>query len=209
MSESSDATAAVVTRGGTRFRRSALLFLPAMLGVLLLTLGTLFGVIPLNLYLSGQDFKLSSNGGPLVATGLKLNADNVQMKFDGKTFRVSDASIQHADLKKGLCISLTLKLPVVGTWTLTIKTDGDTEANDLTLGAVDLSAGMSTLRGTNANPVNLGVIKTSDGQFGVTAPSATLQKVVATGKSAKILGTVDLRGIGIPRLHRGSKGSCF
>lgn len=208
MSESS-AYASVVARGGTRYRRSALLFLPAMVGVLLLTLGTLFGVLPLNLYLSGQDFVLTSNGDVLVADGLTLHGGQVQMKFDGQQFPVSLATIDKAELAHGLCISLTLKFPVVGTWTVRIQTDGDTVAKNVTLGSISLSARSATLQGTVQNPVSLGPsVRGGDGLFGIGTGRATLTDVRMSGKSAVIKGTVNLRGIAIPRIHRGTKGSC-
>jgi hypothetical protein len=210
MSETNDAPAKVVSRGGTRFRRAGLLFIPAMIGVLVLTLATLFGILPLNLYLTGQDFKLSSNGGELVAKGLTLHGDQVQMKFHGKRYPIASATIDEAELKKGLCLSLTLDLPIVGKWTVRIQTDGDTLANDLTLGAVNLDGSPATLQGSKAHPVSLGPsVRGGAGLFGVDANKAVLRDVKASGKSAKILGTVNLRGIAIPRIHKGTKGSCY
>lgn len=209
MSES-NAAATVVARGGTRFRRAGLLFLPAMLGVLLLTLATLFGILPLNLYLTGQDFRLTSNGKVLIAQGLTLHGGQVQMKFDGKEYQVSLATIDKAELPDGLCISLTLKFPVIGEWTVRIQTDGDTVAKNLTLGSVSLGASTATLEGTIKNPVSLGPsVRGGDGLFGVSSGKAKLTDVKAAGKSAAIKGTVNLRGIAIPRIHHGTKGSCY
>jgi hypothetical protein len=222
VSDSSDAHAAAVTRGGTRFRRAGLLFIPAMVGVLALVLGTLFGVLPLNLYLTGQDFKLSSNGEGLTADGLTAYPTQVRMKFDGKTYGVANAVIKRADLPKGLCISLTLKVPVLGRWTVQIHTSGDTVAHDLTLGAVNLNALTATLRGSstngkplaangsNVNPLQLGPsVAGGAGLFGVSSPGANqLVKVEASGKSAVIAGKVNLRGVTV-NVHRGTKGSCF
>ena len=212
----------VVTRGGTRFRRAALLFIPAMGGLLALVLCTLFGVLPLRLYLSGQDFKLSSNGQGLTADGLSLYPTQVRMKFDGQTYGVADAVIKRAELPHGLCISMTLKFPVVGRWTVQIHTSGKTIAHDLTLGAVNLNALTATLsgrskdgkalaaNGANVDPVALGPsVPGGAGLFGVNSPGVNhLQRIEATGKSAVIAGTVNLRGVTI-NLHRGTKGSCF
>lgn len=227
--QSSDASAAPVagvTRGGTRLRRSGLLFLPAMGGVLVLTLALIFGLIPLNLAVSGQDFKITSNGQRLTTPqGMTLYPARITMK-DGKPVGVVVAGIPTATLAKGLCISLVLTFPVIGTWTIGIRTHHQTTAHDLVLDSSGLNADTTSLVPTTTDgrppradgknvvtPVALGPsVNGGAGRFGVNSGGEnSISNLRASAQGAIIAGTVNLKIPSISIHHgRGVKnGECY
>ena len=224
--QGSEAPAAGVTRGGTRYRRSALLFIPAMVAVGALTLGLIFGVIPLNLAVYGQDFKITSNGQPLITPkGMTLYPAQVTMK-DGKLVGVVVGGLPTVELPKGMCLSLALRFPVIGTWTIRIKTTGRTTVHDMVLDASGLNAGSTSLvpattdgkapRKDASNvktPVLLGPsVSGGAGRFGVNSGGAnSINALQASANGAIIAGTAHL---GIPHIsiHHGrgvQNGECY
>jgi hypothetical protein len=180
------------------------------LGIALgLTVATLQGSVPLNLVVSGQDMKLSSNGGPVqVPQGLTLYPSSIRMKNNGEERGVMIAGLPEAVLTKGLCISLVLSFPIGGTYTVRLHTSGRTTARQMTLDARGIEVGEAKLRpgrdGTQHLPITigagggdlLGLDPDAAQRFGVTAAGAgTLAGLRADAQGAVISGSVKLKGL--------------
>jgi hypothetical protein len=220
-------------RGHTRWRQSLMLFIPALLGVGALTVMTIQGVLPLNLALSGQDFKLASNGAAVATQGLSAYPSTIEMK-DGSHAPILMAAIPEAELADGICISLVLTFPLIGTNTLQINTDGEATVKDLQAAAelmaikgVALNAATSdgnapAKDGSNVkDPVAInkdaseldGISGGTPGSIGIDAPGVVrMAQLQATAKGATISGTAKLNGIGIPKIGRGrgtEHGECY
>ncbi len=126
-----------------------MLFIPAMFGVGVLALASLQGVLPLNLAVTGQDLKLSTQGDLVAAQGLSVYPSDIGMK-DGSRAPIILAGIPEASLPDGLCLSLVLTFPLIGANTIRLST-GDTHVNDMTVAASALSAGTATLYSKTTN----------------------------------------------------------
>jgi hypothetical protein len=214
------------SRGGTRFRRSLLLLVPALICTLLLAVAALQGILPLNLAVAGQSFELTSNGAPVqVPQGITMYPSTIKMK-DGSSQGVMVAKLPEAKLPKGLCISLSLTFPVLGTWTVRLHTSGSTTAKDMTLDNAGLNAGSATLApvfgsgGQVTQPVTIGQNAADlpggnsslNGRFGIDSPgSGSIDALQSSAEGAIIAGTAQLNGLSVA-LHHGSgpgKGACF
>ncbi|MGI8679654.1 MAG: DUF6230 family protein [Jatrophihabitans sp.] len=223
-----DAPAQAAAHGGTRWRRTGVLFIPAIVVLLAMAIATFLGVLPLNIAVSGQDFKITSNGAPIrVPKGLTLYQSTVQMKNGGDTRGVVIAGLPEAILDKGMCLSVVLTFPVVGTYTIQLHTSGKTTVKDMTLDGSSLTSGTANLvprtsdgkPGNGKNllaPVVLGEdasdIGGPPGRFAVNAPgSGSLDNLRASAQGAIIAGTADLAGLRV-YVHHGrgpSNGECF
>lgn len=210
------------SRGGTRWRRSVVLFVLAMLVVGLLTLGTLGGVIPLRLSVTGQDVKITSNGAPIQTPGgLAMYPTQVRMK-DGTQQVTVLAGLPEARLPKGMCVSVMLTFPVLGSNTFRLKSTRETTIEQMTLSADALRAtdaklvpstetGKPVAIGRDASDLG-GIPKGPAGTFGIDAPGAgQMSDLRATAQGAVISGTAALAGLGVKVAHgRGPEnGECF
>lgn len=211
-------------RGGTRWRRTAVLLVPGLVAAAVLVVTTVRGGIPINLVVSGQDLKLTSNGALVeLPRGITLYPSTVQMKNGGETRGIVIAGLPEAVLTEGLCISLVTTLPWAGTYTVRLHTSGRTTATDMTLDAAGIAVGAATLRpgGDAGEPIMLGPDAVVDadqlgddppGRFGVQAPgNGTLRALQADAQGAVIAGTVDLGGLSV-KTSRGSgveNGECY
>jgi hypothetical protein len=196
---------------------------PSLIAAVVLIVATLRGPIPLKLAISGQDIKLTSNGGPVeLPRGLTLYPSTIQMKYGGDTRGVMIAGLPEAVLTKGLCISLVLSFPGFGTYTVRLHTSGRTTAHQMTLNAAGINAGLASLTAgaDGREPIELGrhaldsFGPTSDahGRFGVAAPGAgSLRALQANAQGAIIAGTVDLNGLKVKvNSGRGVRnGECY
>jgi len=218
--------APAVPRGGTRWRRTALILAPALVAMIVLVVATVRGPIPLNLVVSGQDLKLTSNGGVVeLPDGLTLYPSTIQMKNGGETRGVVIAGLPEAVLTKGLCISLVVKFPVVGTYTIRLHTSGETTAKEMKLDASGLQTGSTTLSASYADgqlllPIAIGkdardmagAEDAPQGRFGIEAPGkGELKALQASAQGAIISGTVKLDGV-TAKLHPGDgveNGECY
>ncbi|MBJ8348446.1 DUF6230 family protein [Antrihabitans sp. YC2-6] len=221
-------------RGRTRWRQALMLFIPAILGVLALTVMTIQGVLPLHLAISGQQFKLTSNGAAAIAPqGLSAYPSSIKMK-DGSQAPVLMAGLPEAELTEGMCISLVLTLPIVGTNTLQISSSGNTTVKDMEAAADKMyirgaSLSASTNNGeapaTDAANVDAPVLINKDaselndlsggpsGALGLEVPGLVkMGELRASASGATISGTAQLNGIGIPKIGHGSgteNGECY
>ena len=217
-------SAALAPRGGTRWRRTGVVLLPSLAVAVALVIATLRGPIPLNLVVSGQDMKLSSNGAVVqVPQGLTLYPSSIRMKNDGETRGVMIAGLPEAVLTKGLCISLVLSFPG-GAWTVRLHTSGRTTARQMTLDARGIEVGEARLApgksGDKDLPITLGtgggdllgIGAEAAQRFGVTAAGAgTLAGLRADAQGAIISGSVNLRGLSV-KVNRGrgiGNGECW
>jgi hypothetical protein len=208
-------------RGKTRWRRCFILLLPALLGVGILTIMTIQGVLPLHLAVTGQDFKLSSNGGPAVASkGLTAYPSTIEMK-DGEIKPVLVAGLPEATLEDGMCLSLVLTFPFIGTNTLQIHTSGETVVEDMKASAAemyikgaslksltkdgeDANADGSNVESPGAINMDASEIGGHAGNLGLSIPGVVkMGGLQATAKGALIAGTAKLNGIGIPKIAHG------
>lgn len=220
-----------VTRGGAKWRRSAMLFIPAMLGVGILAVATLQGFLPLNLAVIGQDLKLSTQGDLIAPQGLSVYPSDIRMK-DGSQAPIVLAGIPEASIPDGLCLSLVLTFPLIGSNTIRIST-GETHVNDMTVSAASLAAGTATLYskttdgeipagdGSNVeSPVILnkdaselaGLSGGQPGTFGLeSGGSGTVTRLNAAAKGAVIAGTakLNLRSIKIGHGSGTENGECY
>lgn len=234
---SADVGSAPEVRGGTSWRRTAVLLVPALIAAGVLVVATVHGPLPLNLVVSGQDLKLTSNGGVVkLPRGMTLYPSTIRMKNGGETRGVMIAGLPEAVLTKGLCISLVVSFPAVGAYTVALHTSGETTAKQMTLDASGLEAGVTDLvprttdgkagngkTGAESNlliPVTIGEDASAlsggagntAGLFGIDAPgNGSLTALRASAQGAIIAGTVKLAGLSV-RVHRGSgvsSGECY
>lgn len=223
----------VPRRGAIRIRRSLLLLIPTGLAALILAIGTLMGYVPLNLAFSGQNVKLTSNGKPAYAPkGLSGYPNTLRMKNGGPIVGSKWLTIPEADLPEGVCISLVVKLPIVGEWTVQIATHGDTVVKDMTLKASDVHVGEATLRASTTDgkapkkdqsnvEANVVIGVSADeigggsdhaGGFGLTAPgAATLNKLQVSAQGGTVAGTAKLSrpGVSIGHGHGTEHSECY
>lgn len=199
---------------------------PALVAMGVLVVATVRGPIPLNLVVVGQDLKLTSNGGVVkLPDGLTLYPSTIQMKNGGETRGVVVAGLPEAVLTKGLCISLVVKWPVVGTYTIRLHTSGETTAKEMTLDASGLTTESTTLAPIFADgkllvPIAIGkdaremagASDAPEGRFGIEAPGAgQLSGLQASAQGAVISGTVKLEGLSA-KVRPGSgveNGECY
>lgn len=217
--------APAVIRGGTRWRRTALVLAPALVAMVVLVVATVRGPIPLNLVVSGQDLKLTSNGGVVeLPNGITLYPSTIRMKNGGDTRGVVIAGLPKAVLTKGLCLSLVVKFPVVGEYTIRLHTSGETTAKEMRLDQASLVTESTTLSAFHDGEVLLPIEIGKDarqmagaedapaGRFGIEAPGeGSIRALQASAQGAIISGTVKLDGISV-KMHPGSgveNGECY
>jgi hypothetical protein len=211
-----------VPRGGIRWRRAAAVLVPSLVLAAALVAATVRGPLPLNLVVSGQNLKLTSNGGNVeLPHGLTLYPSTIKMKNGGDTRGVIIAGLPEAVLTKGLCISLVLTFPMAGTWTVRLHTTGRTTARDMTLDAAGINVGLAELSpGGSTAPIDIGgpggkafgLGDSSSDTFAVAAPGAgSLSALQADAQGAVIAGSVHLAGLHV-QLNHGSgipNGECY
>ena len=110
---------------GTRWRKCVMLLAAPMLGILVMATLTLTGVTPLNLAITGQDFKMASRHGSHVVAeqGTMAYADLIEMK-DGSIRPTLKAALADAEMSDGVCLSLVLTFPLAGSFTVQLQTTG-------------------------------------------------------------------------------------
>ncbi|MCE5291462.1 MAG: hypothetical protein LLG14_19790 [Nocardiaceae bacterium] len=221
-------------RGGTRWRRCVVLLLAPMLGILAMAALTLTGQTPLNLAITGQDFKLASRPGSdvVAAGGATGYADIITMK-DGSIDPALKADLATAEMSDGVCLSLVLTFPIIGTYTVQLQTTGHTRITDMT-GYVDVvgAKGAELNAGTtdgkppakdasnvdrpgrvNLDASELEMAGGHAGTLGLELPGAVRAKsLFVGGKGATIRGTLSIGGITFPWISHGrgvAHGECF
>ncbi|MCE5287737.1 MAG: DUF6230 family protein [Nocardiaceae bacterium] len=212
-------------RGRLRWRRALPLFLSAGLGMLLLNAFLLAGVLPQNLSITGQQVKLTSNGRPAVAPeGLSTYIGVTQTKNNGPKIPTLMAHVPEIKLS-GLCMSLNLTFPVIGSWTIQLHSTKEVVIKDINVAASDAHLINARLNAeTNdgkapakdasnvVSPVELnknasdveGLEGGAAGLMGVEGRGAIYaDELRATNESNTISGTANLTGLGIPKIGHG------
>ncbi|CAM2996367.1 DUF6230 domain-containing protein [Skermania piniformis] len=220
-----------MTRGGTSWRRFVVLGIPALVGVAVLAGMLLFGVLPLGLYVVGHDVQIASaTDRGNAPQGLTAYVDVQQMKNGGSREPVAMAYVPQATLPDGLCLSLALTFPLIGTNTLRLDFTGHTVAREVTVAAADFRAGATRLTAASTDgadvrpdrsnldrPVRLGLdaaeLGGAAGGFGADIPGSTdIAQLAASAKKTVIAGTFRMSGIRLPRIGHGAgveHGACY
>lgn len=219
---------------GTRWRKCVVLLIAPMLAILAMGMLTLTGVTPLNLSITGQDFKLASRDGSRVVAeeGTSAYADLVEMK-DGSIRPALRAALVDAKMSDGVCLSLVLTFPLAGSFTFALQTTGQTRLTDLTahvgiVAAKDADLNPETTDGKPAaldmSNVSRGIRANLDasemafagghpGTLGLESPGAMrVGSLQIGGVGAKIKGTLKISGLKFPHLSTGrgvANGECF
>ena len=179
----------------------------------------------MNLAIQGQDIKLTSNGRPGVAPqGLQTYLGDTQMKNDGPHVATLMAHIPKVEAK-GICISMNLTFPVIGSWTVQLHSTKDLEITDVRANAAsahlvnarlyaatddgekpatDMSnvtaGGVINMNGADLDAIEGG----SPGIIGANLPGAIeFDELQADAKTAILSGRAKLTGLGIPKFGHG------
>lgn len=221
------------TRGVTRWRRSALLALPATVAVGAMVTAMMQGALAANLSLTSVPFTLSSK---TVAAPNGIGA--VLHTVDaGGAKSAAEVGIAKAGLD-GLCVHAvqSVNLPVIGdlgTWSLNISSPAAAtpltpeqlaageglQANKLILDAQSLKAATATLNASDTTPnvigaaadgagiKGTGINDGTPGQFGLdaTGGQTNIKNLNANANGATISGAITLPDLSIAVAH-GDKG---
>ncbi|MFB9370932.1 DUF6230 family protein [Kitasatospora sp. NPDC001664] len=192
------------SRGVTRWRRSALIAVPATAAVAAMTLAMAQGVLAANLSLTSVPFTLSSN---TVAASKGLGAVMTTVTAGSPT-AAAEVGLPKAGLD-GICIHAvqSVNLPVVGTigtWSMNISSPAAAtplttaqlaagqgiQANNLILDAQSVKGATATLNATAATPNQIGAAADSANikGTGITDGTAGQFGLDATGGQTDILG---------------------
>jgi hypothetical protein len=204
-----------------------------LLGVLAIAALTLTGQTPLNLALNGQDFKIASRDGSTVvaAEGATAYADVVTMK-DGRVDPALKAKLGAAEISDGVCLSLVLTFPYLGSYTVQLQTTGKTRLSDVTAHVDVVSA-----TGAELNPATKDGKPAAEDMHNVTQPirankdaselefaghrgtlglelpgAVRAGSLQIGGKSATIRGILAISGLKFPWISHGrgiAHGECF
>lgn len=206
------------TRGVTRWRRSAVIAVPAAAAVAGMAAAMLNGVLAANLAISNTDFTLKAAGVTTDHNGLSLVAQSIHRSTgttSGTDKGVAEVGITQATLNN-MCVAAHQTLPIVGAFDVKLTLPGTaTTANNLILNADSLSAQSATLQGSSSNPIILGqdaaqvgngITNGAAGAFGLvsgdssstsTLPGSTLGTLNANAQSATIGGSLSLTSGGL------------
>ncbi|RKE22382.1 cholesterol esterase [Streptomyces sp. TLI_171] len=221
--EPGTAAAAPAHRGVTRWRRSALVALPATAVVAAMTVAMAQGVLAANLSLTSVPFTLSSN---TVAAPKGIGAVLTTITA-GNSTAAAEVGLPKAGLD-GICIHAvqSVNLPVIGTigtWSLNITSPAATtplttaqlaagqglQANNLILDAQAVKGASATLNATAATPNQIGAAADSanikgagitDGTAGQFGLDATGGETDITGLRANANGATIGGAITLPNL---------
>ncbi|MFJ8045946.1 cholesterol esterase [Kitasatospora sp. NPDC096147] len=212
-------------RGVTRWRRSALIAVPATCAIAAMTLAMVQGVLAANLSLTSVPFTLSSN---TVAAPKGLGAVMTTVTAGSPT-AAAEVGLPKAGLD-GICIHAvqSVNLPVVGTvgtWSLNISSPAAAtpltsaqlasgqgiQANNLILDAQSVKGATATLNATATTPNQIGAAADSAnikgtgitdgtaGQFGLdaTGGQTDISGLKANANGATIGGAITLPDLAI------------
>lgn len=197
--------------GRVRWRRFAVMFVPAIgVTALLLTL-TAAGALASSFSISGQQFQVSADS--LTGTGFQ-EFGTVDEQVGNKPIAVSESEIGSASIKN-LCQSVVADFPLgLGTYTLRITAGGGTpvSASSLIIDASQLSGSTASFGhiniGQDASTLNAisGVPRGAPGSFGQQASTVSISGLRQTAYSTSA-GTFTLPGFSLS-LSAGAK-PCF
>jgi hypothetical protein len=200
------------TPGRVRWRRFAIIFVPAA-GISAVLLGlTANGALASSFSISGQQFQVSANS--LTGTGFQ-QFGTVDYTAGHTPVVVAESEIGSATITN-LCQSVVTDIPVLGDYTLKITAGGSGDspvsASSLIIDANQLSGSTATFNniniGQDASTLNAvsGVPEGTAGTFGQQASSVSITNLEQTAYSTSA-GTFTLPGFSLS-LSSGD-GSCF
>ncbi len=213
--------------GGTRWRRFGLAAIPAFVAIAALGGMSLLGILPLNLSIAGQPFKLAAHGSATVPQGLDAYASSAPAEPGGPAVPALHARIPEAEIADGVCLSFTLRFPIVGAYTLRVDTTGRTVVKDLRAAATSLQLGNASVDaatsdgrppapdGSNvAEPALIGrdaaAYGGTSGMLGVSAPGKTVVgDLQASAVGARLDGTLRINGMRLPKLSSNPYTPCY
>lgn len=192
------------TRGGTRWKRFAVVMVPSVAATAAIGVALAQGALAASFGVSGQEFKVSAQ--KLVGTGF-LQYGAVDTQHGGKNIPVAVSAFKSASID-GLCQSVVIpNIPLVGDVTMRLTAGGTTpvEAKNLYIDLDQLNADATF------NNINIGVAagdstkgpgmkgdgeKADPGSFAQEADSATLTGVQQTAWATSA-GTFKLSGLSL------------
>lgn len=174
-------------RGGTRWKRFAVVMVPSVAAAAAIGIGFSKGALAASFSVSGQEFKVSADS--LDGKGW-VQYGSVDVQHGGKSIPVAVSAFNSAEIH-GLCQSVVVPLPVVGDVTMRLEAgnDGKTvEAKNLYIDLDQLNANATFTNinmGVAAGDSNKGPgIKSGDtadaGSFAQEADAARLTDVKQT-----------------------------
>jgi hypothetical protein len=200
-------------RGGTRWKRFAVVMVPSVAATAAIGVALAQGALAASFSVSGQQFKVSADR--LDGTGF-VQYGAVVAQHGGKTLPVAVSAFDNATIK-GLCQSVVVPVPVFGDMTLKLSAGyGSTpvEAKNLYIDLDQLNAdatfrnidiGVAAGDSTKGPGVKSGD-KTDPGSFAQQADSATLTGVKQTAWATSA-GTFKLSGLSM-KVSKG-KNECY
>lgn len=191
------------TRGGTRWKRFAVVMVPSVAATAAIGVALAQGALAASFSVSGQEFKVSAQ--KLVGTGF-LQYGAVDTQHGGKNIPVAVSAFKSASIS-GLCQSVVIpNIPLVGDVTMRLTAgSGSTpvEAKNLYIDLDNLNAdatfnniniGVAAGDSTKGPGMKGGGEKADPGSFAQEADSATLTGVQQTAWATSA-GTFKLSGL--------------
>jgi len=193
------------TVGKVRWRRFAILLIPATIVAGLILNGLATGAIAASFTISGQQFKVSANH--LHGAGFKQFGD-ANTAPGGKTVPVATSVITNATLTN-LCQSVVMNTPF---GRIVLRLEAGQDANN-PVTANNLVIGLSDLRGDAVfNNVTIGAdageLGGARGSFGLSSGSIDIDGVRQTAYSTTA-GTFSLKGLHLQVLTGDAAKECF
>ncbi|MFF3326324.1 DUF6230 family protein [Streptomyces sp. NPDC002889] len=201
--------------GRTRWKRFALVLVPGVTAAAALGLAMAQGALAASFFISGQRFQVGADS--LTVRGLSIYG-MVDVPRQGAPVPVVVTGLRHAKID-GLCQSVVVPIPVLGTYTLRLTGDGArAEAKDMFIDGTSLAAGQASLDdleiGVAAGSLTKGKINPDDRDsrffdpngIAQQAASATLTDVRVTAVAVSAA-TLNVPGLNV-RLVKG-RDECF
>jgi hypothetical protein len=131
--------------GRTHWKRFAIGAVPTVVATAAVAVSMAQGALAASFSISGSDFKVSA--GSLSGTGF-ANYATVDVSRNGKRIPVAVSALENAKITD-MCQSVPVDIPVLGTYTMTLKAGGSgkaVKAKDLYIDMTDLQAKSGTFR---------------------------------------------------------------
>ncbi|MEU9014815.1 DUF6230 family protein [Streptomyces sp. NPDC048479] len=201
--------------GRTRWKRFAIILVPGIAAAATLGVAMAQGALAASFFISGQRFQVGADS--LTVRGLSIYG-MVDVPRKGTPVPVVVTGLRHAKID-GLCQSVAVPIPVLGTYTLRLTGDrGPAEAKDMFIDGTSLAASQASLDdldiGVAAGSLTKGKVNPDDRNsrffdpngFAQQAASATLTDVRVTAVAVSAA-TLNVPGLNL-RLVKGRE-ECF
>jgi hypothetical protein len=202
--------------GRTRWRRFAVILVPGVAACATLGVAMAQGVLAASFFISGQQFQVSADS--LTARGFSLYG-MIDVTREHRLVPVAVSGFRRATVD-GLCQSVVVDVPVLGTQTLRLTGGGGrpVEASNLFIDATTESVGEANFNGLDIGvaqgAVTKGPVRSGDRNSRFFDPDGVAQQAVSTTlKDVRVsavavsAGTFNIPGLRV-RLRQGDH-SCF